>query len=356
MYKQKWPTDLSLALPDARPEPCSRSAPDPHPFAIHALGPVPWLVCAAGVALALLGSMASAAPARAGEPAPSRAAPAPPARSTAPIAAWSPAGLARTQARQAARPLPRRIDFWSAAFLGTPYHVAPESAPGGPLGGVGVEVRYVDCESFVEQVMALALSRRPEEVGRHVQRIRYDEGIPGPTRRHFTVVKGWLAKNEAAGYLRDLTRKIGGPATATVEKDLTPSPQWRPYYLRRFMSLGVRAPFGRARIDHIPLTAVPAVGQGGLLARIPNGAVLHIVSAPHERSPYLVTHVGFVIRTPWGPVLRHASRSPHRRRVEDRPLGPYLAYVGRTPAGPEMRTALGIHLSEVISPGRQPGH
>ncbi|MDY0002081.1 MAG: DUF1460 domain-containing protein [Polyangia bacterium] len=282
-------------------------------------------------------------------------------RSTAPISSMRPQALARALAAQAKRPLARRIDFWSAAFLGTPYFAAQEEdsesqvSPADRARGVHrLELGWVDCESFVEKVMALSLGRSLEEVSDHLRRIRFHEGVPGTTRRHFTVVKGWLAHNEAAGYLRDLTRGIGGSATRTLEKDLAPTPLWRPYYLRRFFSLGVRAPLGTARIDHIPLGAFPTSGRGGLLGRLPHGAVMHVVSAPHERSPYLVTHVGFVIKTPWGPVLRHASRSPRRRRVEDRPLGPYLVYAGRTPAGPEMRTGLGVHLSELLSPSARP--
>lgn len=317
----------------------------------------PTLTLAASVTLGVVTlaepSLAAEAPRDAQVAAP-RAPHRPPARSHAPITALSRAGMARTFKRLSRRPLPRRLDYWSAAFLGTPYYVAPEEEPphpgSAPGTGPDLEVRWVDCESFVELVIAFSLSRSVREVSRHWRQIRHDEGIPGPTRRHFTVVKGWLSKNEAAGYLRDLTRGIGGAATRVLERDLTPTAQWRPYYLRRFFSLGVRAPLGRARIDYLPLASLPAAGRSGLLGRLPHGAVLHIVSAPHERSPYLVTHVGFVFQTPWGPIIRHASRSPHRRRVEDRPLGPYLAYVGRTPAGPEMRTAIGIHLSEVTDP------
>ena len=61
------------------------------------------------------------------------------------------------------------------------------------------------------------------------------------------------------------------------------------------------------------------------------------------------THVGLAIPHPrWGTVMRHASQSPRRRQVEDRPLGPYLYYVSRHPSGPEMRTAIGIHLSQPL--------
>ena len=88
--------------------------------------------------------------------------------------------------------------------------------------------------------------------------------------------------------------------------------------------------------------------------RIPSGTLIHVVAAPHPRTPYLVTHVGFAFRTPYGLVFRHASQSPGRRRVEDRHFGSYLYYIGRTPAGPEMRTGIGIHLSTIRQPPTTP--
>ena len=82
---------------------------------------------------------------------------------------------------------------------------------------------------------------------------------------------------------------------------------------------------------------------------------MHIVSAPHPQSPYLVTHVGFAVRNRYGLVFRHASQSPTRRQVEDRFFSGYLNYIGRIPSGPEMRTGMGIHLSQIRQPpGREP--
>ena len=261
--------------------------------------------------------------------------------SRAPIARLSTAALAQRIRKQASVPIPKRIASWSALFRGTPYWTPSADSP--PT--VGLDLKQVDCETFVEQVMALAVSRRRSEVEPTLARIRFDRGIARPDHRHFTVVKGWLAKNEQSGLLKDITRKIGGRATRTLHKRLTPTPKWRTWYRDRFRILGPRAPHGTARIDYIPLTRAHWLHK-----RIPSGTVVHVVSAPHPRSPYLVTHVGFAIHTRYGTVFRHASRSPHRRQVEDRHFQSYLYYVGRIPAGPEMRTAVGIHLSEVTAP------
>jgi N-acetylmuramoyl-L-alanine amidase-like len=270
--------------------------------------------------------------------------------SQAVIAGYSPRRLQRRVADLARRPLAARVAHWSRVFLGTPYGSAPvaskaEPEMGGPVAGQDLNLYRVDCETYVEQVMALALARRWDDVVPTLRRIRYDGGRPTPRRRHFTVVKGWLAGAERQGLLTDITRRIAPKATRVVEKSLAPTPGWRPYYLKRMRLLGPRALTGTAKITYIPLAKAM-----GLVKRIPPGTIVHVVSKPHPKSPYLVTHVGFAARNYSGPVFRHASVSPHRRKVEDRHFAAYLYYIGHTPSGPERRTGMGIHLSALRTP------
>jgi len=273
-----------------------------------------------------------------------------PRRSEAIIAGFSPRRLQRRVATLAKRPLAERLAYWSRVFLETPYGTAPvadnaEPEMGGPLAGQDLNLYQVDCETYVEQVMALSLARRWQDVVPILRRIRYDGGRSDPQQRYFTVVKGWLAGAERAGLLTDITRRIGGNSTRVIEKSLKPEPIWRPYYLKRLGLLGPRAPKGSATITYIPLSKAMF-----MVKRIPPGTIVHVVSKPHPRSPYLVTHVGFAARNSYGPVFRHASQSPHRRKVEDRHFAAYLYYIGHTPAGPEQRAGMGIHLSAVRLP------
>lgn len=273
-----------------------------------------------------------------------------PRRSEAVIAGFSPRRLQRQVAALAKQPLANRLAYWSRVFLGTPYGTAPvadrsEPEMGGPVAGQDLNLYRVDCETYVEQVLALALSRHWKEVVPTLRRLRYDGARADPRRRHFTVVKGWLAGAERAGLLTDITRRVGGSATRVIEKSLKPESLWRPYYLKRMRILGPRAPEGSAKITYIPLSKAMF-----MVKRIPPGTVVHVVSKPHPKSPYLVTHVGFAARNHYGPVFRHASQSPHRRKVEDRHFAAYLYYIGRTPAGPEQRAGMGIHLSAVRLP------
>jgi hypothetical protein len=244
------------------------------------------------------------------------------------------------------------VTYWSRLFLGTPYGSSPAPAAtehemGGPVAGHDLNLYQVDCETYVEQVLALSVAQRAADVVPLLRRIRYHHAATPAQRRHFTVVKGWLAGAERQGFLHDITRQVGGKSTRTTKKSLKPDPQWRPYYLRRMRLLGSGAPRGTAQITYIPLATAMF-----LVKRIPPGTIVHVVSAPHPRSPYLVTHVGFAAQNAYGPVFRHASQSPHRRKVEDRHFAAYLYYIGRTPAGPERRTGIGIHLSALRAPPR----
>ena len=275
-----------------------------------------------------------------------------PRHSEAVIAGYSPRRLQRRVAGLAKRALADRLAYWSRAFLETPYGTAPvadksEPEMGGPVAGQDLNLYRVDCETYVEQVMALSLARRWQDVVPALRRIRYDGAQADPRRRYFTVVKGWLAGAERQGLLTDITRRIGGHATRVIEKSLKPESLWRPYYLNRMRLLGPRAPKGSAKITYIPLAKAMF-----MVKRIPPGTIVHVVSAPHKSSPYLVTHVGFAARNNYGPVFRHASQSPHRRKVEDRHFAAYLYYIGRTPSGPERRTGMGIHLSALRAPKR----
>ncbi len=267
--------------------------------------------------------------------------------SEAPIASMSPRQLRARVTEMASLPLTRRLAFWSAAFVGTPYGSAPladESSPelSAPVAGQDLSLYRVDCETYVEQVLALALASKWDQVVPILRKLRYIGGRPDPSRRQFTVVNGWLASAQRQGLLQDITRKVGQMATRVLRQRLKPSKLWRPYYLRRMRLMGPLAPVGTAEITYIPLARAALIAR-----RIPPGAVVHVVSSSHPRSPYLVIHMGFAMRHHARPVFRHASQSPRRRKVEDRPFSAYMRYIGRTPSGPEMRVGIGIHLSAV---------
>jgi hypothetical protein len=112
-------------------------------------------------------------------------------------------------------PIGEIIARLGATFVGTPYepHVLEVSGP----ERLVVNLRELDCVTFVENVLALARMIRAGQddfatFRAELTRIRYRDGrIDGyPSRLHY--FSDWIADNEKKGLLRDLTRELGGVA------------------------------------------------------------------------------------------------------------------------------------------------
>ena len=110
--------------------------------------------------------------------------------STAAIARMPLTGLVSKIKDLSRRPIPERIAYWSELYAGTPYFSPRE----GELEPVGLHLGGVDCETYVEQVMAISLSRHFGEVGKILNSLRYDGGRVEPRYRHYTVARGWLER------------------------------------------------------------------------------------------------------------------------------------------------------------------
>ena len=103
-----------------------------------------------------------------------------------------------------------RVERLSALFVGVPYGDYP-------LGeGSGVEpqprwrVDKVDCQTFVETVLAMANAKSLDRARAVLDDIRYAGDPPKvsfSTRNHFTEAQ-WLPSNFTKGYLREETRTV----------------------------------------------------------------------------------------------------------------------------------------------------
>jgi hypothetical protein len=214
-----------------------------------------------------------------------------------------------------AEPLQARVVALSEAFLGTPYELSPLGEGEGQDPDPLVRYDAVDCLTLVEEVMAMSLA--PDAASRltWLGRIRYSGAPAWQTRNHIMEAQ-WLPKNLERGLLRDVTREYGGRATRTVTKRLTPK-LWAE---KNGVALGLppaAQPQGTFSLD-----VVPAEAALRALAKAPSGLVVVVVRADRPNAVTRVSHVGFLIQTPQGPVLRHASRT--FKRVTDEPLAHYM--------------------------------
>jgi len=235
------------------------------------------------------------------------------------------------------QPLADRVVALSQAFIGTPYVLSP-------LGeGVGKDpdplIRYdaVDCVTLVEEVMAMSLAPDAASRVEWLNRIRYSGEPAWETRNHIMEAQ-WLPKNLERGVVREVTRSYGGARTRSATKGLSASTWAEKSGVELALPEGVQ-PRGTFSLDLIPADDVlKAVGNA------PSGLILVVVRADRPKAVTRVSHMGFLIQTPKGPVLRHASKT--FKKVADEPLAHYLSRnldYGKW-------TVEGVALFEVVEP------
>jgi N-acetylmuramoyl-L-alanine amidase-like len=259
----------------------------------------------------------------------------------APLRRFQPRSTTQIQERlrrieQQAASLPQRVEAISELFLGVPYRLgALGEGPGGEFDRDPL-IRFdaFDCTTFVETVMALALTSDVASATRILQKIRYRDGQIGyATRNHF-IELDWVPNNVRAGYLRDITSDVAGGNAVKVRKTISKK-RWylrkslasleggftkdeKQHLVARLRHLGERLPDERATLTVLPLTALPQA-----LAHIPSGTIANLVHADRRDRATVVSHQVLLIRKSDGWYLRHAALG---KAVEDDPigiLGPY---------------------------------
>jgi len=245
----------------------------------------------------------------------------------------------------------------SDRFLGVPYVLGPMGE--GPDGefdrGPLVSYTALDCTTFVEETMAFALGGTEDRALDILRRIRYKDGVISyQTRNHFTELD-WLPNNIAAGFLRDITAEVAGPAAKTVSKVISKrawyaakteadlhgfdweAPAARAQRAARLRALGAGMPDQTATIAYVPLEDLPR-----LLAAIPSGTQVNVVRENKPDKPTLVTHQFFIFDGPNGKIIRHAALG---KKVMDVDAAQYIAGLANS-----SWRILGFNLAEVVSP------
>jgi hypothetical protein len=210
----------------------------------------------------------------------------------------------------------------STLFLGMPYKTSPlgEGKGNGPDEDPMWSFEAVDCQTFIEEVIALAVSSSFQEFKEHLSEIRYvNEKRTFGFRNHLPEVQ-WLPNNMRKGYVRDITMDTSGERCRTYKRTLRPG---KPKMLVEGRELPKEAlPQGAVEFSYIPINDAPDI-----LERIPSGAILNIIRVENPGKPYMITHQGLVvIKESKGKslrYLRHASRH-FGGVVSDMPLAAYL--------------------------------
>lgn len=257
-----------------------------------------------------------------------------------------------------------RLNKFSETYLGLPYGL------NGPLGE-GPSAPYdqdplyrfdtFDCTTFVETMMALALSTTENEFIHHLNQIRYKDGtIDYSFRNHFPSLD-WVPNNISNGYLEEINEKIVSRSEILVARTIIDKPAYYNFLkvsdlrlydatteaekllrVEQWHREGDKFSPEEATIDYIPINTL--VNRPALLNKIPHGTVVNFVrpnwDIRHLQGTRMnVSHQGFLFIKNKKLILRHAS-SGDKFVVEV----PFLDYLKKFY---NHATLKGIHLMRV---------
>lgn len=220
-----------------------------------------------------------------------------------------------------------RLRILSGMFLGGLYRLGPLGE--GPRGRYDRDPLFrfdrVDCVTYVETVMALAMSRSVKSAIRNMQKVRYKNGtIRYSHRNHFTASQ-WLVENQKAGYVKPITEQVGGSYVKYIKRKITQDTWDGTRWVRRIPASLLPRSY---RFAYIPLRHIPKV-----IGKLPNIAWMgEVKDVPGN--PVAVQHVGFVVRKGKRVVFRDANIMPG---VSDRTLTSYARWRLRQHKDPHRR-------------------
>lgn len=218
------------------------------------------------------------------------------------------ADVLRTRNDAARQQVPSLTDAVSRRFLGVPYRADTLVGSAAQPEELVVNLEAVDCFTFADYVEALKRADDREEFIDRLIDVRYKDGAVGfRTRRHFFT--DWAA------------------ATPTVAKDVTADLGAEPVRVAKRLN--------RKDDGGVYLPGLPEVPRE--VAYLPSAAVDDTVVESLRTGDYIgayaedggldVTHVGIVVDTPAGPVVRNASSRRGDDKVVDSPLIDYVRTV-----------------------------
>ncbi|MFZ0219479.1 MAG: N-acetylmuramoyl-L-alanine amidase-like domain-containing protein [Candidatus Aquirickettsiella sp.] len=215
-------------------------------------------------------------------------------------------------------PIQQRIEIQSAALLNIPYLE-------GSLGE-GIKGRYdqnplyrfdyFDCETYVDTVIALALSKNLPDFRNKINQIRYRQGNVSFIQRNHFPSADWIPNNKRKGYIHELNYLIADQKARVIKtqinlrnwyRNLTTdsiqipylSPQQKEALLVQLKKEGGTLYKSKSvSMPYIP--AVDLLQNSGLRQRIPTGSLIFFVGHDSYLSsrigtPMNVLHMSFAI-------------------------------------------------------------
>jgi hypothetical protein len=207
-------------------------------------------------------------------------------------------------------PLPARLLAVSERFLNTPYGLSPLGEAQGKDPDPLIRFDLVDCLTYVEETIALALARSPEQVDPLLAALRYQKQVLYEDRNHLMEAQ-WLPSNVKKGFLREATAKYGGPDVQRSAKVIAIGTWHSP------SSKALELPEERQLVGRFPLDLLPLDKAAAHVREVPSGTLMLVVREDLPGKVTRITHLGFVVQKGKRTFLRHASRNPFNRVVDE---------------------------------------
>lgn len=256
----------------------------------------------------------------------------------------------------------RRLDLISKVFVGSPY------GKDGPLGE-GPNGRYdqdplyrfdtFDCTTYIETIMALALSRDVNEFEINLDNIRYIDGdVDYLKRNHFTDLQ-WIPENVKSGYMSEITHEVVKTSDIHIAKAIINYGGWlrshkvnqivvplasseeKESLLEELKALASNYSPTVAKVPYIDINWI--LKNPSVLNKIPTASIVNFVrpnwdlteaAGTHQN----ISHQGFLFRNGKVLYLRHASTSGKVENI------PFIDYLKRFQNHATMK---GIHLMKL---------
>jgi hypothetical protein len=204
-----------------------------------------------------------------------------------------------------------KIAYYSGCFAGAPYKLVCEGE--GENGRYETEpllnLKQVNCMTFCEIVMAIALSDHYEEMFNVLQHIRYRDGfISMATRNHYTMVD-WLPANSWC--LDEVTRQVGG---ADIVESTRTIRHGKFFAGKGISDLPHVLPDRTVTVPFIPLKKLAAHES-----ELHNGDIVALIQ---DKTDIFSAHMLLIIKEDGKTWFRHASMSAGK--VVDQPFREYI--------------------------------
>lgn len=211
------------------------------------------------------------------------------------------------------KPLHDRLLEISKGFLDTPYIHSPlgEGEGAAPDPDPTFRVDAVDCLTFVEETIALAVARKDGELEQVLEAIRYETTKSYAERNHLMEAQ-WIPNNIKKGFLRDVTSLYGGADAVAAEKLLTER-TWSSKSSQELQLPKDKQLKGAFKFKLVPLERALEIAK-----KVPPGTLMMVVRDDLPLKATRITHLGFLHQSRKGrPQLRHAARNNYGRVIDE---------------------------------------